>query len=174
MCAASFAVKRLTLSRLKPVPQFACGVPVGTAKAKFHNMNAAFQWDGQRQSHKVSTAFQWDGQRQSHQVNTAFQWDRQRQSHKVNTAFQWDRLQPGRGRCMRREFCSETPDAFPAKAGPTICLRCASWDGKGHIPQDERGISVGPATPIPPGEHGFSVGPALAGKGPVCAPRVLQ
>jgi hypothetical protein len=159
VCAASFAVKRLTLSRLKPVPQVACGVSVGTAKATFHKMNAAFQWDGQRQSHKVSAAFQ---------------WDRQRQSHKVSAAFQWDRLQPGRGRCVRRKFCDETPDAFPAKAGPTSCLRCVSWDGKGHIPQYERGISVGRATPIPPGEHGFSVGPALAGKGPVYALRVLQ
>jgi hypothetical protein len=50
---------------------------------------------------------------------------------------EWDRLQPGRGQFGRHQVCSVPPDAFPAKAGPTVrakinptgCMRCLSGTG---------------------------------------------
>jgi len=42
------------------------------------------------------------------------------QSHGMHVIPLWDRLQPGRGQSGRHQFCSVPPDAFPAKAGPTM------------------------------------------------------
>ena len=54
----------------------------------------------------------------------------------VHTCHEWDRLQPGRGQCGHPYFCGVTPDAFPAKAGPTgvrtpfrrVMHACHLWD----------------------------------------------
>jgi len=47
----------------------------------------------------------------------------------MHAVSQWDRLQPGRGRFEHPEFCSVTPDAFPAKASPTKSTRSFSGTG---------------------------------------------
>jgi len=47
----------------------------------------------------------------------------------MHPVLSWDRLQPGRGRFGHYQFCGVTPDVFPAKAGPTECIRCCCGTG---------------------------------------------
>jgi hypothetical protein len=206
MCTFDFAAIQLTPSRLKPVPQGLRSQPDRT-----HARTHAFPWSTPADSTGFTrstsgTGFSREearmctldfaaihltpsrlkpvpqGSAASRTERTRFHGKPHSQSHWMHAIQEWDRLQPGRGPHVHPGFCSDTPDAFPAKAGPTM-------DFAGRSTECSAGPSVSSAASQPDRTHAFPwsaprpipldardppVGPASAGKRPACAPWILQ
>jgi hypothetical protein len=143
VCALDFAAIHLAPSRLKPVPQGSAASPTertrfrGQPHSQSHRMYAIHQWDRLQPARGLHVHLRFCSDttdafpakagptgiaqpaRPNARTHARVSVVSPSRFHWIHAIHQWDRLQPGRGPHVHPGFCSDTPDAFPAKAGPT-------------------------------------------------------